>query len=153
MGAPSILAFGSLDQFKQVAEILYYVLAGLAALGAFLVYRRNSRLERARWATVLYEKFYESDRYKSVRALVDSPPDSDQVTQLVISEEDKFTDYLNFFEYVAFLKESKQLRGTEVTALFGYFLDCFNRHERLQKYIENPDNGYEKLRVLLRSKK
>jgi hypothetical protein len=30
-------------------------------------------------------------------------------------------------------------------ALFGYYLDCLNRHDRVKQYITNPENGYEGL--------
>jgi hypothetical protein len=98
-------------------------------------------------------KVFERDDLKDVRNLLDCPVDSDQATELVIKEDAKFTDYLNFFEFVAFLKDSAQLRDSEVEDLFGYYLDCLKRHDRVQKYINNPTNGYEKLAGLLRSRK
>jgi hypothetical protein len=132
-----------LDKWKVIVEITYHVSTIIAALGALWIYRRNSRLERARWATTLFEKFYETERYKEVRKSLDTDADSAQVSELVIKEDDKFTDYLNFFEFVAFLEESKQLRKQEVEALFGYFLDCLQRHSRVKTYINDPVNGYE----------
>lgn len=115
---------------KELAQILYYLGAGVAAVGAFLVYRHNSRLERPRWATMLFDKFYETEKYKEIRSTLDTYADTEAVEELVLREEDKFTDYLNFFEYVAFLKACKQLRRREVEALLGYFLECIARHER-----------------------
>jgi hypothetical protein len=47
----------NIEYWKTVAETFYYVVAIGAALGAVLVYRRNSRLERAKWTLTLYEKF------------------------------------------------------------------------------------------------
>jgi len=85
--------------------------------------------------------------------MLDCPADSEQINEIVIREDAKFTDYLNFFEYVAFLKDSRQLRDSEVEALFGYYLDCLNRHERIRKYINDTANGYEKLRALLKKRK
>lgn len=57
---------------KEIAETVYYILAAIAAIGAFWVYRRNSRLERARWSSNLYEKFYEGSSYKKIRELLDN---------------------------------------------------------------------------------
>jgi len=34
------------------------IVGGIAVIFAFLQYRANSRLERARWLASLYEKFY-----------------------------------------------------------------------------------------------
>jgi len=36
---------------------------------------------------------------------------------LIRDESAKFTDYLNFFEFVAFLRKKKQLKFDEVNAL------------------------------------
>lgn len=55
-------------------------------------------------------------------------------------------------EFIAFLKTSKQLKDSEIEALFGYYLDCLNRHDRVKQYIENPANGYEGLAYLLKAR-
>lgn len=86
-----------------------------------------------------------------MRTLLDVPADADQVSEVVIREESDFTDYLNFFEYVAILTKSEQLRDEDIEDLFGYYLNCLKRHERVRKYIDNPINGYEKLSQLLRT--
>ncbi|MCI0487720.1 MAG: hypothetical protein L0229_14095 [Blastocatellia bacterium] len=142
-----------LTQWKIVAEMVYYGSAILAALGALFIYRRNSRLERARWLSTLYDKFFESDRYKEVRDILDTIANTDRVNELVIKEEAKFTDYLNFFEFVAILTVSKQLRHQEVDDLFNYYLECLKRHDRVREYISREENGYERLRKLLGIKK
>lgn len=124
----------------------------LAAGFAAFVYRRNSALERAKWASTLYEKFYEATTLKQMRDRLDCLNDVDSVNEIVIREEPAFTDYLNFFEFIAFLKKSKQLKDSEIEVLFGYYLDCLNRHDRVKQYISNPDNGYEGLANLLISR-
>jgi len=142
--------------FKDLIETLYYIAGSIAALGtliaaffALCVYRSNSRLERARWASTLYERFYEKNDLKDVRTVLDCPPDSDSINELVLREDPKFTDYLNFFEFIAFLERSRQLRDSEVEDLFGYYLACLRRHDRLRTYINDPSNGYEGLAKLL----
>ncbi len=125
-----------LDYLKKWAEIIAALGTAIAAIGAFLIYRSNSRLERSRWASNLFEMFFVKGEFKEIRDLIDCPADSEQINKLVIEEKPEFTDYLNFFEFVAFLKESKQLRDSEVEALFGYYLNCFRQHDRLQTYIK-----------------
>jgi hypothetical protein len=139
-----------LETLKTIIEIVYHIVAIIAALGALWVYRRNSRLERTRWASSLYEKFYENERYKKIRDALDVPADNDSVNALVIEEGSEFTDYLNFFELVAYLKKSKQLNDEDVEALFDYYLKCLNRHSRVRSYIDNPERGYENLSMLLK---
>jgi hypothetical protein len=92
-------------------QTIYYVAGIIASLGtltaafiALSVYRKNSRLERARWATDLYKIFYLEGTLKTVRDKLDCATGSDDVNQLVSREDSEFTDYLNFFEYIAFLK-------------------------------------------------
>jgi hypothetical protein len=145
--------------WKTRVEIFYMMAATFSAVGTALaavfaafVYRRNSALERAMWASSLYEKFYEAKTLKQMRDGLDCSNDMDSVNEIVIREESIFTDYLNFFEFIAFLKSSKQLKDSEIDALFGYYLDCLNRHDRVKKYISNPENGYEGLASLLKSR-
>jgi hypothetical protein len=76
----------------------------------------------------------------------------DSVNEIVIREEPAFTDYLNFFEFIAFLKASRQLKDPEIEALFGCYLNCLKRHDRVKQYISNPENGYEGLAKLLVSR-
>jgi hypothetical protein len=142
--------------WKDRVEILYMTAATISAVGTALaagfaafVYRRNSALERAKWASSLYEKFYEATTFKQMRDRLDCLNDLDSVNEIVIREEAVFTDYLNFFEFIAFLNTSKQLTNSEIEALFGYYLDCLNRHDRVKQYILNPQNGYEGLADLL----
>jgi hypothetical protein len=123
-----------------------------AAVFAAVVYRRNSALERARWASSLYEKFFEATTLKQMRDRLDCLNDMDLVNETVIREESTFTDYLNFFEFIAFLKMWKQLKDSEINSLFGYYLDCLSRHDRVKQYISNPENGYEGLANLLKSR-
>ena len=145
--------------WKDRVEIIYMITATISAAGTALAvgfaafaYRRNSALERAKWASSLYEKFYEATTLKQMRERLDCLSTVDPVNEIVIREEPAFTDYLNFFEFIAFLKKSKQLKDSEIEALFGYYLDCLNRHDRVKQYISNPENGYEGLTNLLTSR-
>lgn len=145
---------------KETLEIVSMIAGTFSAIGtvvavgfAAVVYYRNSAFERAKWASALYEKFYEETTLKQLRDRLDCLRDSDSVNEIVIREEPAFTDYLNFFEFIAFLKSSKQLKDSEIEALFGYYLDCLNRHDRVKQYVSNPENGYEGLAKLLTSRK
>ena len=142
--------------WKDRIQTIYYVAGSIASLGtlvaafiALWVYKRNSRLERARWASTLYEKFYEKNELKLMRDALDCTRDSEEINQTVTREDSNFTDYLNFFEYIAFLRDSRQLKDSEIETLFGYYLDCLRRQESVKRYILDPKNGYEGLRKLL----
>jgi len=146
--------------WKDLFETIYYLAASIAALGtltagvfALCVYQRNSKFERAKWASQLYESFYPKESLKSIRDKLDCTADSDDVEQLVAEEGSQFTDYLNFFEFIAFLRTTEQLGDSEVEDLFGYYLNCLNRHADVRKYILNLENGYEGLAKLIGKRK
>jgi hypothetical protein len=138
-----------LEKWRSLIQIASSIATLIGVIVGLRIYRRNPRLERAKWVTTLYEKFFENEALKKIRDSLDVPPDSPKVNELVIQEKPEFTDYLNFFEYVAIRQESGQLRGQEVNDLFSYFLACLKRHQRVQASIKNDANGDEKLRKLL----
>ncbi len=121
----------------------------LAAVSAAITYWRNSQLEKAKWSLSLYEKFYEQPQLKAIRDILDNEEDDPGVASLVIKCSSDFTDYLNFFEFVAFLEKKKQLSCDEIRALFDYYLKCLNRHPRVITFIK--ENGYEDLQKLLKT--
>jgi hypothetical protein len=142
--------------WKDAAQPLYYSVAIAAALVALWTYRENSRRERAKWMIQLYEKFYEEERYKPIREMLDCELDSSQlprVKELVDEEDASFTDYLNFFEFVAFLAETKQIEKSDVLQLFQYYLKRMKQQHTVMAYIDNDQKGFEQLRGLLKNVK
>jgi len=91
--------------WKDIAQAFYYTVAPIAILFVAIGYWRGKRLEAAKWAFQLYEKFYEEDTFKKIRSILDSD-ESEQsaIDELVRNESSKFTDYLNFFDFIAYLK-------------------------------------------------
>ena len=139
----------SLESAKTIIQILSACATAIAAIGALLVYRTNSRRERARWAENLYARFFERPELKAVREKLDCDAGDRGVTQLVTAESADLTDYLNFFEFVAYLQSSKQLGESDVVALFGYYLGCLRRHREVTEYIGDPQKGFEYLNRML----
>lgn len=146
----------NLTEWNALSQVIYNFIAAFAAFvtpfaagWAIWVYSRNSKLERARWLTSLYEKFYEEERLKRVRDRLDCEAGNEQVSGLVSREPPEFTDYLNFFEFMAVLKENKQLKDRDIEDMFGYYLRCLKQQESVRSYIGENKNGYEKLKDLL----
>jgi hypothetical protein len=138
-----------LDTLQEFAKIVSYLGPTVAALWAVLVYRSNARRERARWADALYSRFYVEKDLKKVRDLLDCDTDDPKVVELVKKDSADWTDYLNFFEFVQYLRASKQLSEKDVQALFGYYIDCLKKHQATMAYISDSRNGFEHLRKLL----
>jgi len=144
------VAIRALHWFGRNAQAIYYLLAAVAAWVAVLTYRRNSAVERARWLSSLYSKFYEALDLKMIRETLDcNPPGSPEVQKLVQDEDARFTDYLNFFEFMAYLKACGQLSTKDVIALFDYYLRVLNKHDDVRKYVMDDRNGYGYLKKLL----
>lgn len=144
-GFGGVLFDRALEIWKAIAQLASYCVGIFAALGALLTYRGNSQRERAKWAVQLYDKFYETEHYKQIRDKLDCAADSTDVLGLVTQEPPAFTDYLNFFEMVTFLAETKQLSKMDVLRLFQYYLHCLKQHTVVMKYLNDKDKGFEQL--------
>jgi hypothetical protein len=139
----------TLEICKDIAAIASYVVGALTLVVGVLTYRGNSKRERAKLAYQLYEKFYEADRYKDVRDTLDCDADDPVVTELVAQQRPSFTDYLNFFEFITLLAETKQLLRSDVQTLFQYYLGCLRRHTKVMNYVNDDTKGFEQLKKFL----
>ncbi len=139
----------TLTDIKDIFTIVGTIATFFAVLWAAYVYTKNSRLERAKWLASLYEKFYEKAHLKDIREKLDCDDEiSLEITKLIREEPADFTDYLNFFEFVAFLEKSKQLKFEEIDHLFSYYLRCLYKRKDIRDYVEKKD--YEWLSRLLK---
>lgn len=134
------------EWFKVVIEI---VATAVGSIWAWWRYRDAARRERANWARDLYTRFYEKNDLKAVREVLDCDSPSAEVTVFIGGESPELTDYLNFFEFVAYLQVSDQLKKADVDDLFKYYLDCLKRHDAVRAHIKEPKKGFEKLRKIV----
>ncbi len=96
----------------------------------------------------LYEKFYERPELKTVRDVLDGD-DKQRISEMVEKESKEFTDYLNFFEFLAYLSESKQITEKEMLGLFDYYLRNLQQNQQVLNYINDRTKGFEKLRKVV----
>src|ERR1700743_737913 len=88
------------------------ILGALGIIVTVLNYRNQVRIKRAELLKSLYEKFFENPTYKEVRIWLDyghlhaKLTVEDQVLREI--NEEKFTDFLNFFEFIGVLYTSNQ---------------------------------------------
>jgi hypothetical protein len=151
---------GPIGQFLSgIGIIALFVTAWVA----YKNYRYHTQLDRLKWLQQLFESFYSSDRYKSVRQQIDFDDITRLLSLLRRSESDPkelrgeeriqvdlFTDYLNFFEWIAFLESKEQLAFEDVDAMFNYYLKRLlqvDKDRQLRRYIR--DKGFERLHRLL----
>jgi hypothetical protein len=135
--------------FRTLVEVIGLAGTLFAGFWAVLTYSQSLKLQRARWVKELYEKFYEHSELKKVRNLVDSN-DLQQIHSMVEKEDPAFTDYLNFFEFLGILWDSKQISKKEILDLFDYYLRILRKDEKIAAYIADPAKGFEKLRKMLK---
>ena len=136
-------------------EWLVKLVAGIGALTAVLVavvnYRAQTRLKQAEWLKSLFEKFFENSTYKEVRFWLDYGYLHDRLTVGDISlgevNEEKFTDFLNFFEFIGVLYSRRHLAIDQVADVFDYYLGKIKSDADCQQWINQY--SFEKLKLLL----
>jgi hypothetical protein len=129
------------------------VLGGLGIIVTVLNYRNQVRIKRAELLKSLYEKFFENSMYKEVRVWLDYGHLHDRLTtadqvQREVNEE-KFTDFLNFFEFIGVLYASNQLTFKLVYEVFDYYLKKIKVDADCKDWIDRY--SFEKLKVLLKN--
>lgn len=142
-----------LSSVRDVVQTCFFVAGTASAIGVWITYRANSRMEKARWTVRMYEKFYEQPDLKKTREALDCEANAESVKALVDDESSRLTDYLNFFELLAILHSAKQMNVSEIEAMFGYYLDCIQRQSALMSYLRNSsESGFEQLAAYLQNR-
>ncbi|HEY4208162.1 MAG TPA: hypothetical protein VGM31_15160 [Puia sp.] len=136
-------------------EWMIKLVAGVAALVAVIVavvnYRAQTRLKQAEWLKSLFEKFFENSNYKEVRQWLEYGrlhqrlTVEDQASRE--ANEEKFTDFLNFFEFIAVLYVRRHLTVDQVNDVFDYYLKKIKSDPDCLNWIDQY--SFEKLKVLL----
>jgi len=133
-------------------DIIIKIAGVIGIFIALLNYRNQVRIKRAELVKSLYEKFFENNSYKEVRVWLDYGHLHARLTvedgqQLEINEE-KFTDFLNFFEFIGVLYTSRQLTFKLVSEVFDYYLRKIKVDADCKDWIDRY--SFEKLKALLR---
>jgi len=142
--------------------------AGFAGIQALQEYRTKIATEKAKieadkakWLFQLYHRLFEENQYKAVRRKLDYD-DTSEIKALIAKDKkgepfdpaemvafDEFTDYLNFFEMIAHLKEANQLSSPDIQATFDYYLRLLTKKKNpeIREYLKK--DGFESLDKLL----
>ncbi len=128
---------------------LFSILSSCSVLVAAYTFYLNNRLKRAEWLKTLFEKFYEGPNYKDVRRWIDFDRlEEELLVDIDGVKEEKFSDFLNFFEFIAVLEKEKQLGYEEIKSLFAYYFRLIDQNEFCKNYIYK--NRYKNLYKFLR---
>lgn len=123
-----------------------------------LQYRQNSKIKRAQVLTTLFEKFYENESYKKIREWIDQ----DSLNSVTLEKfedaklnerdfEQKFSDYLNFFQLIVSLHKLGQLKKNEISFMYNYYLKNMQENPFVRAYLLKY--GYTKLDNFLKNYK
>src|ERR1700754_1610973 len=115
--------------WKEWIDLIVIVPAGYGGLGFFIAafsYKSQIRIKQAEWLKSLYEKFFENSTYKEVRAWLDYGVLHERLNAADAAmrqqNEEKFTDFLNFFEFIGVLHSRGHLPLEQVWDVFDYYL-------------------------------
>ena len=124
------------QEYLPTIQVVFWAITALGVWLSWRTFKANQKIKRAEWLKSLYEKFYESELYKEVRKWIDFEKlDSELLNDPNNSKEEKLTDFLNFFEFIASLEKMKQLKIDEIQDLFSYYLTRIRQSEKLMSYI------------------
>lgn len=138
---------------RLLADVLMPLAVILGGGWALWTYQKEARLKRAQWLHTLYASFFESDRFKRIRYILDYEPAEAQrlYDDLGSNEGDDLSealvDYLNFFEFVCALESLGQLKQREIEMIFDYYLRLILQRPVVVKFVES--DGFENLSEML----
>lgn len=145
------VAFVSLRHGEtRYLELGALVTASLTGSLAILAYRRDVRHKQTDWLYQLFTKFYEQPTYQAIRKVLDykiEPEYSELQRQIaepgVKDLEEKFSDYLNFFEFICNLQQTGRMDRRDINNMFDYYLTSLSRMDWATAYVNR--NGFEAL--------
>ncbi len=129
-------------------QAIFYVVAIAGVIASACQYRRNSMRARTHWLFELYQRFYQHQELKQMRVRIDWGD-----TGFAKEEKDRdllreLDDFLNFFEFIAYLQKRGELKEKEVRAMFDYPLRRIAEEQPILEYVRRY--GYEELDALLK---
>jgi gamma-glutamylcyclotransferase (GGCT)/AIG2-like uncharacterized protein YtfP len=150
------------------ADLLMAIGTVTTALWAVTSYRSAKRAEKSRWMKELFSEFFFNNNFDEVRDLIEfgyktklepllyqaSLGRYDEIDtteeRRLIKEIDNF---LNYLEYVLYLRDNRQIGAEDVEVTFGYWIGVLadSKHAVLRHYCENF--GYERVFALINDPK
>lgn len=127
--------------WKDCLQASTYIAAIVAAILSLYQYRRNSLHERTKWLFELYQRFYGQLTFRDMRVRLD-----ERKTDFLHGGEGEkllpeLDDFLNFFEFIAFLQRRKEIKSDEIVAMFSYPLQTIGKNPDVMSYVREYDYG------------
>lgn len=135
----------------SVAAIIAAFFGVVATLAALRTYRhseeepmKETKLSQIASLSELHERFFGTDYFHPIRAALharsNSSPELENLRKIMKSDEDpplqqKFIDYLNFFEWIAAQRTQDQLESNDITELFEYYVPNHATHNFVIRFL------------------
>ena len=98
------------EKYLPTFQVIFWAITALGIWLSWRTFKANQTIRKAEWLKSLYEKFYENSVYKDVRRWLDFEKLENELKDDPENiKEEKVTDFLNFFEFIASLEKMKQL--------------------------------------------
>ena len=143
------------NQMDFGVKVAAVIAASVSACFGIVTYRRSTRTKAAEFLSALHKDFFVEKTYKKTRDILDDESETaySKLEAFVRDEPAEFTDFLNFFELVAYMGKCGTLSDADVEALLGYYLQILTDKPELRRYIHNRKKGFEHLDELLTRRK
>ena len=147
-----------------MASILMAFGAILAGFWTIYNYKKTRRHEAAKWLKQLFDDFYSNCKYKETTRLLEyeyqtilGPLVERRITnkeiQLTSAEKEILSgldSFLNYFEFILYLKDESHMTIKDVEALFSYWFSILSKDEcgGLRRYVSLY--GFERIAAYLK---
>lgn len=112
------------------------------------------KLNGRKLLTNLFDRFYLNDSFKKVREWLDvrdlntiTPESFHETEKKIPNFEQKFSDYMNYFQFIISLKNMGQLKENEISSMFNYYLIKLRDTKFVMNYLKGF--GYHALHSYL----
>ena len=111
------------DNIDLLLKVIGAIVALLGLFKGVREYRLQGSLKRAEFFLKKSDRFFEDERFKSVRLLIEKEKREPTLTGEPVSRDDRKA-YLTFFEEIALLDNSGLLDHQVANYMYGYFIVC-----------------------------
>ena len=107
--------------------------------------------ECAEFLVQLHKAFFIEEKYQPIRRVLDSGDEGvgSELAKLIDEDSEELIDFLNFFEFNAYLAKCGNISKHDLNAVLGYYFKLLKRRAALRSYIMAPENSFEHLKALL----
>jgi len=126
--------------------ILTGIIGGIYGLRQYYL---NSKIKRAEVLSGLVERFYFEGKFTKVREWLDTDRQKKMSWEVFKKETEKeniaaeFSDYLNYFQFIVSLRKLAQIKDSDISVMFNYYIVNLKNNTNVMKYL--VEYGYKEL--------